>query len=287
MIEFVHSETILHRDLKLENMLMGVDNSFFQLHLIDFGLSKRYLDPQTDNHIPMKTGKALMGSLEYASINNHNGKELSRRDDLESLGYILCHLLLGDLPWSSLVGEDKLQDCETRILNMKMKFTDSESFKNLPKEFQDFLTTSKSLGFEDEPKYLEYRRDFKTLMIREGYSFDYIYDWILIPVTQQITHQLNAIDDQLELEDTLTQEEQEEIKQLMQKYENDPTVLDFRLEEIRKQNKKFDVVSGNATQGGANHIDDKKGSKGKKGDGESNKKGGKKGEGKNRDCTLI
>ena len=89
---------------------MGVENTFFQVHIIDFGLSKRYIDPQTKKHVPMKSGKTLLGSVEYASINNHNGKELSRRDDLEALAYILCHLLLGDLPWSVLVGEDKPQE---------------------------------------------------------------------------------------------------------------------------------------------------------------------------------
>lgn len=264
---------------------MGVDNTFFQVRLIDFGLSKRYIDPQTEHHIPMKTGKALMGSVEYASLNNHKGQELSRRDDLESLGYILCHLLLGELPWSSMVSDDKLQDIEARILNMKTKFTESEVFKSLPREFRDFLSAVRGLGFEDEPKYLDYRREFKSLMIKEGHSFDFVYDWVLIPVSQQITRQLNNEDDQLEIDDVLTQEEEEEIKQLMAKYENDPTVLDFRLEEIKRQNSKFDILTPIGNHGSGGMMEDKKGSKGKK-DNDNSKKG-KKGDGKNRDCTLI
>lgn len=291
ILEYVHSETIIHRDLKLENILLGIDSGFFRIHLIDFGLSKRYIDPQTNKHIPMKSGKTLLGSVEYASVNNHNGKELSRRDDIEALAYILCHLILGELPWSNLVGEDKGQDNESRVCTMKQKFQESEAYKTLPIEFKTFLEASKALGFEDEPKYLEYRRIFKELMIREGFSFDYIYDWILLPVSKHLTSHLNAVDDLLQIEDNLTKEEEEEIATLMQRYEQDPTVLDFRLEEIKKQNKKFDVIS---PQGSPRNsaLPEEKGKQGKKGkdDGATDAagKGGKGGKDKkDRDCTLI
>lgn len=262
--------------------MLGIEESFFQVYLIDFGLSKRYIDPQTNKHIAMKTGKTLLGAVEYASINNHEGKELGRRDDLEAFAYIMCHLLLGDLPWSGLVGNDKPQENEARVLAMKAKFTESEQFKSLPLEIREFLIAARALGFDEDPKYTEYRRKFKMLMVREGNTFDYIYDWILLPVTQQINRQLNAIDDTLNIEDSLTQEEKEEIEDLMRKYENDPTVLDFRLEEIRKQNKKFDVVSPNISAG-ASLINDKQGNKGKK-DAAGSKKGKK---GDKKDCTLI
>lgn len=77
----MHGEGVIHRDLKLENLCMGVDSSFFQLYLIDFGLAKKYIDPANSKHIPLKSGKSLLGSIEYASLNNHTGKgrlELSR-----------------------------------------------------------------------------------------------------------------------------------------------------------------------------------------------------------------
>jgi serine/threonine protein kinase len=286
ILEFIHSETIVHRDLKLENILMGIDNAFFQVHLIDFGLSKRFIDPSNNKHIPMKTGKTLLGSVEYASIPNHNGKELSRRDDMESLAYILCHMLMGDLPWSNLVGPDKAQENEERVLALKMRFSESESLSKLPQEFKIFLDSSKSLSFEDEPKYLEYRRMFKELMVREGHSFDYIYDWILIPASGQVAAQLNAIDDLLDIEDALTKEEEAEIAALMQKYESDPTVMDYRLEDIRKQNKKFDVISPTSSPK-ASMVEERRveGGKGKKGEEGAGGKKGKGGKGDN--CLLI
>lgn len=221
---------------------MGIDNSFFQVHLIDFGLSKRYIDPSNDQHIPSKTGKILLGSVEYASINNHNGKELSRRDDLESLAYLCIHLLLGNLPWSSLVSENSPPENESEVLKLKQKFFEDKSLRSLPPEFALFLESVRNLAFEEEPRYTDYRRMFKELMIREGLSFDYIYDWVLMPLGG-VGGRIGAIDDLLALEDSLTKEEEDEIATMMQKYEEDPTIIDFKLEEIRKQNKKFDVVS--------------------------------------------
>lgn len=287
ILEFIHSESIIHRDLKLENLVMGIDSAFFQLHLIDFGLSKRFVDPQTDKHILMKSGKTLLGSVEYASINNHNAKEISRRDDMEACAYILIHLLLGELPWSHLCGEDKAQENEARICSLKQKIGDNEKVKKLPVEFMIFLESIKKLGFEDQPKYTDYRRMFKELMIREGNSFDYIYDWILIPVSSQIAKEMNDLDELYEMEDKLTKEEEDEIAALMMKYEQDPTVIDYRLEEIKRQNKKFDVVSPNNSPKNSMEKDPKsKEDKKSKNKSSTDASKGSKNK-KDKDCTLI
>jgi hypothetical protein len=80
------------------------------------------------------------------------------------------------------------------------------------------------------------------LMVKEAFCYDFIYDWVLIPMTEQINRSLNKIDDLLQIEDELTKEEEEEVQSLLRKYENDPTVIDYKLEEIRRQNKKFDII---------------------------------------------
>lgn len=89
---------------------------------------------------------------------------------------------------------------------------------------------------------MEYRKRLKMLMVKEAFCYDFIYDWVLIPMTEQINRSLNKIDDLLQIEDELTKEEEEEVQMLLRKYENDPTVIDYKLEEIRRQNKKFDII---------------------------------------------
>lgn len=74
--------------------------------MIDFGLSKPYTD-RSGLHIPMRTGKQLVGTARYAAIPTHIGVEYGRRDDLESLAHILIYFLKGSLPWQNLPANTK------------------------------------------------------------------------------------------------------------------------------------------------------------------------------------
>jgi len=75
--------------------------------LIDFGLTKRVIDPKSGEHIPWKDGKSLTGTARYASLGTHLGYEQSRRDDLEGLAYVLIYFMHGNLPWQGQPAKTK------------------------------------------------------------------------------------------------------------------------------------------------------------------------------------
>ena len=98
-LEYLHNNHFIHRDMKPDNFLVGVGKKEYMLYMIDFGLAKRYRDPKTGEHIPYRDNKSLTGTARYASVNTHLGIEQSRRDDLESICYILIYFLKANLPW--------------------------------------------------------------------------------------------------------------------------------------------------------------------------------------------
>jgi len=111
-VEYVHMKSFLHRDIKPDNCLMGLGKRTNQVYIIDFGLAKKYRDSTTHQHIPYREHKNLTGTARYASVNTHLGVEQSRRDDLESLGYVLMYFLKGSLPWQGLKAGTKKQKYE-------------------------------------------------------------------------------------------------------------------------------------------------------------------------------
>jgi casein kinase 1, alpha len=118
-IEFVHNKNFIHRDIKPDNFLMGIGRHCNKVFIIDFGLAKKYRDNRTRQHIMYREDKNLTGTARYASINAHLGIEQSRRDDMESLGYVLMYFNRGNLPWQGLKAATKKQKYE-KISEKKM-----------------------------------------------------------------------------------------------------------------------------------------------------------------------
>ncbi|CAF1067984.1 unnamed protein product [Rotaria sp. Silwood1] len=178
-LQHIHSRTFLHRDLKPDNFLMGVFAWSHRLYLIDFGLSKRYIDSKTRRHIVYREGKGLTGTPRYASINSHLGKEQSRRDDLEALGYVLVYLYEGRLPWQGLKAAAKSAKYE-KICERKLHTSLESLCINMPSEFSTYLKYCRNLEFTDEPNYHYLLELFDDLFVRHAFVRDYVYDWNLI-----------------------------------------------------------------------------------------------------------
>ncbi|KAH0941930.1 hypothetical protein HID58_001567 [Brassica napus] len=182
-VEFFHSKSFLHRDLKPDNFLMGLGRRANQVYIIDFGLAKKYRDSTTHQHIPYRENKNLTGTARYASMNTHLGIEQSRRDDLESLGYILMYFLKGSLPWQGLKAGNKKQKYE-RISEKKVSTSIEVLCRGYPSEFASYFHYCRSLRFDDKPDYAYLKRIFRDLFIREGFQFDYVFDWTILKYQQ-------------------------------------------------------------------------------------------------------
>ncbi|PSS07337.1 Casein kinase 1-like protein [Actinidia chinensis var. chinensis] len=182
-IEFVHSKSFLHRDIKPENFLMGLGRRANQVYAIDFGLAKKYRDSSTPQHIPYRENKNLTGTARYASMNTHLGIEQSRRDDLESLGYVLMYFLRGSLPWQGLRAGTKKQKYE-KISEKKISTSIETLCRGYPTEFGSYFHYCHSLRFDDKPDYAYLKRIFRDLFIREGFQFDYVFDWTILKYQQ-------------------------------------------------------------------------------------------------------
>jgi len=172
----MHSKNFLHRDIKPDNFLIGIAHKQHLIYVIDLGLAKRYRDPKTGDHILYRDGKNLTGTARYASVNTHLGVEQSRRDDLESLGFMLMYFTRGSLPWQGMKGKSK-QEKYAAIKDKKMGTNVEALCGGYPEEFAEYLSYCKRLKFAEKPDYALLRKLFKELYIRRRYDYDYIYDW--------------------------------------------------------------------------------------------------------------
>ena len=176
-LEYVHSKYVIHRDLKPENIMIDLESKKI-IYLIDFGMAKKYRSGKTRKHIKFSVPGRLTGTARYCSINALRGTEQSRRDDLESAGYVMIYLAQrGYLPWIGLTNPDKLERYR-QIYQIKKKLTEEELCCHLPKAFCDYMKYTKRLNFEEDPNYNYMRWLFINLLTFKNFQNNLKFSWL-------------------------------------------------------------------------------------------------------------
>lgn len=178
-IEFLHAHNYIHRDVKPENFLMGTGKHCGTVYLIDFGLAKRFRDAGSGLHVPYRDRKRFTGTARYASVNTHIGIEQSRRDDLESLGYLFVYFLTGALPWQNLPAATRAEKYE-KIMQRKITTSAEKLCEGLPQAFVTYTNYCRRMKFNERPDYLYMVKSFRELFFQQSYIYDQVYDWTLL-----------------------------------------------------------------------------------------------------------
>ena len=144
-LEYIHSKNYLHRDIKPGNFLIGNPDKS-QIYLIDFGNARKYRSSRTGKHIPFAKNCKMYGTMIFLSSNVLKGIKQKRKDELESLGLVIIYLHQGFLRWYDLKCKDIYQGVD-KVKKLKIKFSNEELCKNLPKEICEYMNYVKKMNF--------------------------------------------------------------------------------------------------------------------------------------------
>ncbi|EQB78704.1 serine/threonine-protein kinase VRK2 [Camelus ferus] len=152
VLEYIHENEYVHGDIKAANLLLGYRNPD-RVYLADYGLSYRYCPSGNHKQYQENPRKGHNGTIEFTSLDAHKGVALSRRSDLEILGYCLLRWLCGKLPW-----ERNLKD-PVAVQTAKTKYR----FSSIPSctaagEIAQYLLCARDLAYDEKPNYQMLRK---------------------------------------------------------------------------------------------------------------------------------
>eukprot|EP01084_Bolivina_argentea_P172971 299595_1 len=174
-IEHIHNTKNIYRNVNPMHFVVKQRDIYF----VGFGNVNYYINPKTQKHIRFMKGLRMKNVRRYASVNEHLGSQISRRDDLESIGYVLLYFLCnGKLPWSGLKRTSEKDVIGETKINIPMEYL-CKRF-NIPKEFELYLTYCRTLKFEEKPNYDYLKQLFNDLNAQKEYDKEqFIWDWDL------------------------------------------------------------------------------------------------------------
>ena len=237
-MEFIHNKHIIHRDIKPDNFVIGVNNKSEIVYILDFGLAKKYRSSRTLQHIKFNINKKLTGTARYASINALRGCEQSRRDDLEAIGYVLMYFLRGSLPWQGLK-VDRKEDRYKKIYEKKKATTPEELCSGFPPELAEYVRYTRNLEFEQNPDYNYLKGLFRKIMEDKGYDpNDIRFDWSKDIKYKETYHSNNINTIKNNLEDLQNDEKEKDMQNNNEILGNKHLITNNNLDEINNANKK-------------------------------------------------
>ena len=181
-VEWIHSKTLIHRDIKPENFLLGSDNPNI-IYITGFGLCIKYCSSKSGKHIMPGFRGTFSGTIKFCSANAQRGNQLSRKDDLESLGYTILYFMKGGLPWMNLNQNNNKKEAYVKTYSMKKFMPVERLCKGAPSEMQDYFKYIRQLKFQEAPNYEYLRNLFINLLKKNGienyqnYCFSWLHNW--------------------------------------------------------------------------------------------------------------